>query len=185
MLALIAIVLWTLLMAGALQSMIETGTVMRSLAIDLGDPQVTETVLFLLERMETAGPIALAAAWAVGVGVILIIGALLLALVRFVWNATSTWSPRRRAEEAAGRAGATDRKAETRPRPAPADRAGPWARVPPVGPPPDAAAGEPAPPESHDSPPQPSHLARTGRKAGVRPAHGSVVLQRPRGHMDE
>lgn len=151
---------------------------LRSLEIELGHPELEAILYNLLLRMEQVGPIGLAIAWISGIVLILLVRGVLLAIVGIVWHATSTWAPRQRATNAA------------KPPPAPQPPlAGPWSRGPlatrPA--PTPAPATQEAPPRSPKTvaPPLRPMVERAGRTRDAGARQGSVVLQRPRSHMDE
>ncbi|WP_374446850.1 hypothetical protein [Stella sp.] len=176
-----------MLLAGALQSLLETGTVLRSLEIELGQPELEAILYNLILRIEAAGPVGLVLAWLFGLVVILVVRRVLLALVGAIWDATATWAqgPRPPVTSAPHAPPARHR---------PPWAAGPWARQAPAQSR-DAAASAPpapgppgpgpaAPPRRPATPVRRPLVERTDSRRDAPPGEAGVVLQRPRGHMD-
>ncbi len=185
--AFLLIVAWTLLIVGAAQALLETGSILRSLELKLGDAELEAAIYNLLLLMERAGLPGLAVAWLVGVVIVLAMRRLLLGLVGLVWRTTSTWSrPKTTASPRVPAPAEAPRPAPTR---LPADagpRAGPWtsparppaASVPPV---PSSPSGRKRTSAMPASPSVVDRADRTDRPSGQA---GTVVVRRPRGHMD-
>lgn len=159
------------MMAGAVQTLLETGRVLRSLDLELGDPELEAAVYNLLLLMEQAGLPGIAIAWIAGIIVILIIRVLLLGLLGLVRRIMSARSP---ATVAAPHPRAA-------PHPAAAPGGGPWSRPPS---PPSAVPATPPPPREGKRPstvstaPSVVDRADAGDLLAKRP--GTVVLRRPR-----
>ncbi|MCC7275652.1 MAG: hypothetical protein IT561_23480 [Alphaproteobacteria bacterium] len=189
-LAFAAIVLWTLLMVGAFQALVETGRILGALEIELGMPELEAAVLNLMLLLERAGPVGIIAGWLVGVLAILIVRAILLRIIGLAWRSTSTWArpapPPARPLPAAGRSQGAPPARPAAPLP------GPWGRAPApaaLPPPPAAATGRSLPPpagyERAATPPTTASVVdRSFRLERLQRRGGTVVLQRPRGHME-
>lgn len=185
----VAFIAWTALMGGAFLALVETGTVLRSLELQLGDPELEAAIYNLILFIERAGPIGLAIAWVVGMVAILVVRRLALALVGLVWRATSTWA-RPSPSPVPPATSAPVPPAPVRPAAQPMrlpGQAGPWNRPAPAPPASPPSAGPPSagPPPAKPTAPSPRPIVERGLRPGV-PAtrEGAVVLQRPRGHMD-
>lgn len=179
---------WTLTIGGAFLTLARTGAGLRSLSLDLGDAELEAAFYNLLLLLEQAGPYAMLAAWIVGTAVILLVAAILLKLAGLFQG---------------GRAAANG--PASRPPASPAERParapmrlpslpGPWNRPAQPAPPPPQSA--PAPDRPASRPPaaqapaaRPPIVTRPIVERGGRPdassgGNGTVVVQRPRGHMD-
>ncbi|MGE0715116.1 MAG: hypothetical protein AB7P02_06710 [Alphaproteobacteria bacterium] len=176
-------------MVGAFQALVETGRVLGSVTPELGNPELEAALLNLLLFVERAGPVGIVAAWVAGVLAILIARAILLAVIDFVWRATAVWQ--RPGSPRIARPGKPARPATERPLP------GPWSRTPAAPPaqPPRPAKPPPVDPGRADArtpgsaPPAASSARGSVVDRGFRPGggfdrDGTVVLRRPRGHME-
>ncbi|MGE0723746.1 MAG: hypothetical protein AB7O45_05200 [Alphaproteobacteria bacterium] len=182
--AMVASVLWTVAMAAVVLALLEGGSLLDTIDVGTGDPELDQAIGNGLLMVERAGIAGAAVAWVVGLIAIGIARALLLGLLALLGAAVANApAPSRPAT----------RRAPTPPAPEPAaSLPGPWERVRParardVRPPADDGTPAPTTRPARSMPTRPGagvveRQTRLGRLFGD---EAGVVIQRPRGHVVE